>query len=112
VPDQSIRFAVTQNFNQNLDSEILSTQKFEDLFISKRAVPDPVDKGADLVLWYSVEVFRDTNLLQQPWEGALFIHGLYFAHDPEPRTLTAIAANLSGEFFRPAPTQKWQRFAK
>ena len=112
VPDQSIRFAVTKNFNHDLESEILSTQKFEDLFISKRAVPDSVKSGADLVLWYSVEVFRDMKQLQQPWEGALFIHGLYFAHDPEPKSFISMASNLSAELLKPAPAQKWQRYAK
>jgi hypothetical protein len=111
VPDQSIRFAVTKNFNHNLESEILSTQKFEDLFISQRAVPDSVKSGADLVLWYSVEVFRDIKQLQQPWEGSLFIHGLYFAHDPEPLSFTSLAGNLSEKLLKPTPTQKWQRYA-
>jgi hypothetical protein len=111
VPDQSIQFAVTKNFNKNLDTETLSTEKFEDLFTSQHLSPEAVDKGADIVLWYSVEAFRDGSKLDEPWTGTLFIHGMYFAHEQEPFSAASIAANLSGKLQNPPPVQKWQRYA-
>jgi hypothetical protein len=118
APDQNYRFAITKNFNSDLSNEILSAPKFEDLFIAQRGtVPDSFDKdGNDLVIWLSIEVFRDRRKLAQPWEGALFVHGMYFAHNPEPGVSTqagaqAAAGGLRERLLKPKPDRQWKRFA-
>lgn len=126
IPDQSIRFAITTNFNTNLATDVLSTEKFDDLFLKRKetapgrvpGTPDEVKKGADLVLWFSIEVFRGSEPVnvQSPWEGTLFMHGCYFAHDPEPGLLSkpgfisASGGTRSG-LLKPIPTRTWARLA-
>jgi hypothetical protein len=61
ITDQTIRLAVTKNFNLNLSNEVLSTQKFEELFLNRKAIPDEVKNGEDLVIWMSIEVFRSSE---------------------------------------------------
>ena len=118
IPDQSYRFAITKNFNTDLSTEILSTPVFEDLFTAKRALPDALSTdGDDLVLWMSIEVVRDKTRTAEPWEGALFIHGMYFAHNPEPDLGSKIgaliaAAGLRQPLLKPPPKRTWRRLAR
>jgi hypothetical protein len=56
---------------------------WEDLFHQNNfPTPDLIKSGADLVLWYSAEVYPDEHA---PWgKGAVFLHGIFFAHNREP----------------------------
>jgi hypothetical protein len=89
---QTIRFAVAQYDKdtdpspRTLDLKKLSTVPFADLFTNR--APQPIAKGGDLVLWYSVEVARSLMVtkditLTTPLRGTVLIHGLYFAHESE-----------------------------
>ena len=73
--------------------------------------------GDDLVPWMSIEVVRDKARTAQPWEGALFIHGMYFAHNPEPDAGSKIgaliaAAGLRQPLLKPPPKRTWRRLAR
>lgn len=95
----------------------LSTEVWSDLFHKKNTpVPEVVEQGSDLVLWYSARVNQD---LKQTWsEGAVFIHGIFFAHNAEPYGLSISVGSrlplywdrdsddikISKAWFRPANT--------
>lgn len=106
---QTIRIAVTKN-DAGIDPAkgvaptALSKDDWESLFKpGLRPAPDPIISGADIVLWYSTEVHRDLTDSSVPpgsplanpkvpalgsytsaAAGAVFIHGIFFAHDAEP----------------------------
>lgn len=87
VHDQSITFAITgHRANPGAD---VSTPVFADLFTGN---PKDISAGDDLVQWFSIELFRNQDNLQSPWEGTVFIHGLYFAYSQEPPWVAARAA--------------------
>lgn len=86
VHDQSITFAITGH-RPNPDDDV-STSNFADLFTGN---PKDISAGDDLVQWISIELFR-ADPLQSPWEGTVFIHGIYFAHSQEPAWVAARAA--------------------
>jgi hypothetical protein len=81
------------------------------LFINQRIQPDILDQGEDLVLWYSVEAYRElfipslvvdrasapsllpadpvvTRSRSYKWTGSgtVFLHGIFFAHNAEQVT--------------------------
>jgi len=117
IPDQTLRFAVTDASTPTHQAVLNpSEQKFEDLFV-KKALPGRIPpEGSALVTWFSIEVFRDPKDDRDSWEGTVFIHGLYFAHNPEPPLLsvsgaTAMLGGLRDGLLKPKPTQKWVRNA-
>jgi len=61
----------------------LTAENWADLF-NKNNAPSPalIKDGGDLVLWYCSEVHRRDSL--SPPEGAVFLHGIFFAHNVEP----------------------------
>ena len=103
---QSIRLAIVKN-DAKLDPTAgvplnsLSTADWKALFNpGLRATPDDISAGADIVLWYSAEVagrvlvpgYRDGSFLptdvppqvyQAKTSGTIFLHGIFFAHNPE-----------------------------
>jgi hypothetical protein len=89
-----------------------STRSFEQLFTNVSSTHHMIDKGADLVLWLSFEVFRDDALLHQPWEGTLFVNGLYFAHNKDATPAAANLGGAYGEASNPTPKPIWQRRAR
>lgn len=111
LADQTLKFAITKNFGM---AGTLTTSPFEDLFKRLRGKPESIKAGDDLVFWLSIEVFRPKADSRNDWDGTVFVHGMYFAHDPEPGLLSqAGLLGLQGELFKSYPdqTQAWERFA-
>jgi hypothetical protein len=101
---QNLRIAVTRN-RKNLDPDqgatasAMSKKDWKTAFNSSGA-PDKIYDGADLVMWYSIEVLHAMDWLvnnafsfsRSTWTpkpgGTLFIHGIFFAHDAEQTGIT------------------------
>jgi hypothetical protein len=104
---QSIRFAVTIN-DARLDPDQpgvslkdLSNIDWKETFQSLRSQPNDISTPSDLMLWYSTEVHRDVTVpslttftapsyttsaggsFTAATAGTVFIHGFFFAHEPE-----------------------------
>ena len=121
IPKQSIKFAVTK-YDKNKDPnekdvhlKDLSGIRFEDTFIEKEEAKDPkyIEKGADIVLWYSVEVHKEES---KNFEGTIFIHGMFFAHDSEQTWAFSSPERFIGEteptHIPGRPDQQWIRNPK
>ena len=104
---QTIRVAVTKNdpaldpTRSGVTLDSLSREDWPTLFSSVRPTPDSIEAGGDLVLWYSTEVHRSTDFpgrysfaifpqrlaaattLFTRTAGTVFVHGMFFAHNPE-----------------------------
>jgi hypothetical protein len=104
---QSIRVAIVKNdakLDPNAGAALaaLSKADWKTLFApGLRATPDDISAGADLVLWLSAEVasrvtlpayrtgesFLPTDVAARVVEaktsGTIFLHGMFFAHNPE-----------------------------
>jgi hypothetical protein len=78
VHDQTITFAIAVD-RGDADKDV-STRFFSDMFTG---MPKDISVGAELVQWFSIELFRGADAMQGPWEGTVFIHGIYFAHSQE-----------------------------
>jgi hypothetical protein len=109
IPVQSIRFAIAKDSPKRTAQANPSNKIFDQIFVGED--PAEVDKGTDLVLWISIDIFRDNRMLKKPWEGALFVHGLYFAHDPEPTIGLATLIEGRKPLLKPKPKRKWVRLA-
>ncbi len=84
LPNQTIIVAVC------LKDSIKDTKAdFEESFTlgadGKVRIPEKIEDGARIELWYSTEI--RPSLLYPSNEGCVFIHGFFFAHDPEPTLL-------------------------
>lgn len=65
----------------------LTAENWADLFHKNNSPsPDRIKDGGDLVLWYSCEVHRSES--HPSAEGAVFLHGIFFAHNREPYDLS------------------------
>jgi hypothetical protein len=109
---QSIRFAVTLN-EPKLDPDQtgvslknLTAIDWKQLFQGLRPKPSDISNPSDIVLWYSIEVHREVtvpsitlftppNYTSYPGgsftagtAGTVFIHGIFFAHEPEQTAKT------------------------
>jgi hypothetical protein len=135
---QSIRVAVTEN-DAALDPTKpgatfsgLSKVDWKTLFTGLRATPRDIAAGADIVCWYSAEVHRELtvpswseftppNTTTHPpvthtnkLEGTVFLHGLFFAHEPE---ITGFGIGDTGAQYWPSSAssirsaEKWFRDA-
>ena len=84
IPHQSIRFAITGGGTQWSPANHPSTKVFDDLFVSARN-PADIKDGAVLTQWLSFEVERDVDEVNKNglWEGTVFAHGYFFAHEYE-----------------------------
>ncbi len=103
---QTIRVAIVKNDakldpNAGVTLTALSTADWKTLFNpGLRTTPDDISAGTDIVLWLSAEVagrvtipsYRDgsflpTDVAAQTIEakpsGTIFLHGMFFAHNPE-----------------------------
>jgi hypothetical protein len=109
---QSTRFAVTVNDAKlNPDQRGVSLKDLSNLdwkrtFLALRGQPIDISSPSDIVLWYSIEVHRDVtapsitmftppNYTSYPGgsftagtAGTVFIHGIFFAHEPEQTAKT------------------------
>jgi hypothetical protein len=118
---QSIRVAIVKNDprldpNTGVALGTLSKPDWKTLFDpGLRATPDEISAGADIVLWLSAEVagrvtlpgYRDGSFLPTDVAaktyiaaatGTIFLHGLFFAHNPEQ---TGIAVGQTGPQYTP-----------
>jgi len=108
---QTIRFAIVRNEprldpNTGVAAADLSKADWKTMFDpGLRATPDDISAGADIVLWFSTEIagrvqipgyrgdsFLPTDVPGQMYEsrtsGTVFLHGMFFAHNPEQKGLT------------------------
>lgn len=77
-----------------------------------RPMPDFIKDGAPLELWMPIQVRLGTANATR--KGMVFIHGLYFAHDPEKYRLTPLSriGTKEDEYHNGNsvfPDQEWQR---
>jgi hypothetical protein len=116
---QTINVAVVSN-DPSLDPNHSGTslaglceEDWKSLFTGLRAKPAEIVKGAEIVCWYSTEVNRElttpasTTLgftttsaktyTNKP-EGTVFLHGLFFAHEPE---ITGFGIGDTGPLYWP-----------
>lgn len=107
---QTIRVAVVKNDtkldpNTGVALSALSRTDWKTLFDGGlRVAPDDISAGADIVLWFSAEVagrvtvpgyragtFLPNDVAAKTYEaaaaGTIFLHGLFFAHNPEQTAL-------------------------
>jgi hypothetical protein len=98
---QTVRVAVTRNeraldpTQPNVRLENLSREDWLSLFTVLRPTPQDIFSGGDLVFWYSTEVHRSVTIPAYEStpgstytggrKGSVFLHGIFFAHDPEGR---------------------------
>lgn len=112
IPRQTIRFAITREAPQGTAAgaanpwypvgEAPSRSTFEELFTKKQPDPSPVAQGERLVLWYSIQV--DRRAAEWALRGTVFLHGLFFAHEPEPRL--SLLTGTTGPILKPK-REKW-----
>jgi hypothetical protein len=117
IDKQKLKFAVVLNEGLPDDVHAHSSEVFEDFFKTHRGkVPEDIQKGGDLVLYYSVEVpavDRSSTPEYNNWDilqGEVFVHGMFFAHEPEKSSLYAGA--MGPMYKRPAESKvpkKWVR---
>ena len=124
--------------------EDLVQENWSRLFTTLRAQPLDIHDGADLVLWYSAEVHRAASLppsrvtsgggygptglptsymlpgqtLVSTMSGSVFLHGIFFAHDPEPDGMPwfGVGTGSRDEQYSPRSLEElrrspqWERF--
>ncbi|AXG69594.1 hypothetical protein KORDIASMS9_01819 [Kordia sp. SMS9] len=116
IQNQSIRFAIVKNDSlPKWDHSEHSTENFGDFFENLHGVPEPIligtkpDEGANLVLYYSTEVFAEKQpygrvsarglgsegVIKVPLEGNVFLHGIFFAHQDEKSSGTLVGSQYS-----------------
>lgn len=95
IPNQTIQFAVTlakppgqTEPRDRWDADQCpSTSVFEELFINPEAPSPPRDigQGEDIVTWLAITVENENADGRQgeKFQGTVFAHGLFFAHNPE-----------------------------
>jgi hypothetical protein len=139
---QSIRFAIVK-YNK-IEDESTTTKDFGEKFKNKIEQPTTnlkrIDNGEDLLLWYSIELHREVILPEYYDEdialapgnmrvkiqeetfitsltGTVFIHGLFFAHEQEPKDPPITVGSTDEEYFPKKKTKiikemKFNRDAK
>jgi hypothetical protein len=120
IPLQTIRLAVTQNKGRfSLDKNPiynLTEMDWESLFeTNNNPPPQKIEDGDDIVLWYSTRVHTHLPFmpnLKSNLSGTVFLHGMFFPHDPEDDFVTV--GSTSAEHFDRSESQiikanKWFR---
>jgi len=107
IDKQKLRVAIVVNDGLPDDVSAHSSEVFEDFFMNRKRTQAPTDlpaplapptsiaQGGDLVLYYSAEVpalnrssipeYNARKILN----GDVFVHGVFFAHEPELSLLKA-----------------------
>ncbi len=86
IPRQDVLVAVSK-YSKALDPMLaplnkLTAETWWELFEKNNTpLPAEIKNGGDLVLWYCADVHRGDGLAV---EGAVFLHGVFFAHNAEP----------------------------
>lgn len=129
IPDQTIRFAITKFQDQvyeNLsnksegidrwdpDINPPSTKIYEELFFNPATnlpIPRDISKGERLLFWISFEIFKH-DISSSSFEGTVFPHGFYFAHNIEPGIdVNPFAETIGKEIQNPTYTNPtWKRY--
>lgn len=114
---QWLEIAVVVNKDLPADIRDHSTQIFSDCFTQRKGQgvdPAPIADGGDLILYYSAQIpvqSRSFNLAYNAskfFEGQVFVHGLFFAHELEKSTL--LTGPLGPVYLRPShPKETWFR---
>jgi hypothetical protein len=115
VPEQNLQFAVTKNDAVEWTKERNPSEPdFRSLFTDRRRKPDLIERGGDLVLWMCWEAFRGDGryVNSDPWEGTLFVNGIYFAHNKDKTPIAATAGGAYREGWNPEPKQQWGRYTR
>jgi hypothetical protein len=133
---QTIRFAVVKNdpgrdpTRPGVSMDSLSRDDWESLFTGRP--PEEILAGDDLVFWYSAEVHAETTFpevwsaaifptrragaltLRTDPRGTVFLHGIFFAHNPEQG---GFGVGSTGPIYLPdsmaavRKAKKWKRLA-
>jgi hypothetical protein len=103
IPHQNVTFGVTSVTRQS----VFGARGFE-----IKDPPSRIDSGLSLSLGLSFEVFRQDTHLNNPWEGTLFVNGLFFAHNKDGTPLFLKVAGAHGEGETPVAKPYWQRRAR
>jgi hypothetical protein len=119
---QTIRVAVTKNDRRFDPTHArlvdLTKMNWEWLFdINNSPAPQRISSGDDIVLWYSAQVHGQIGPPRQGLKtsldsGTVFLHGIFFAHDPEIETVAV--GSTSAEYFERSESEivserKWLR---
>jgi len=83
--------------------ESLCREDWSTLFTGDHAAPHNIEAGADIVLWYSAEVWRQVQVSGSYIAGlsppaTVFLHGVFFAHDAEQTSVTTPIGPTTAEF--------------
>lgn len=142
LPDQTIEFAIIQPaFTTDVEDQLLRKidmdpvmwlfQDFDKIWSGIRYQPADVLPSSDLVIWMSITAYhpdrnaagpnyrprpslnpKQKDYVLSPWQGTLFSHGLFFAHedwDVLPRSLRILPGIFSAQYLRGTPTKVWRR---
>ena len=110
IPDQDIWAVILREGQvEGLASDFKAQVK------ALREFPDPIADGSDIELWMVCKAHVNGGEL--PTMGSFFIHGLFFAHDPEPEywtqplSRTFQSGTRAREYSNPdhPDTKKWER---
>jgi len=75
IPNQNLWFAITQ-----IDAKYKAEKYFSDSLGIRTRRPAKITAGGDMLTWFSLTAIRQKN---KPFEGTLFTHGIFFAHNEE-----------------------------
>jgi hypothetical protein len=123
IPTQTIQFAVTLSKPPaNTDprdrwdaDQCPSERVFEDLFIKPDApsLPRDISLGEDILTWLSFKVYNDGAAAKEgeKFQGTVFMHGLFFAHNAEMTWIQSpFAGTIGQELQKPKyPQPTWRR---
>lgn len=106
ISNQAIRIAVVANQGLPADMHKHRSESF-DTFFEQLATARKVkiDNGEELVLYYSAEIplpkrsRSEKENEKAELKGTVCIHGLYFAHDPEPDKSLLSIVGATGKLF-------------
>jgi hypothetical protein len=101
LPLQTIRFAIVRS-----ERDIRPDRLFESSYAGRD--PEVVRDGADFVLWMCFEARRGSA---STFQGTVFVHGLYFPHEPESDE-NPFAFSLGQEIEPDSSEAKWHRQPK
>ncbi|MEO5645715.1 MAG: hypothetical protein ABIQ40_13455 [Bacteroidia bacterium] len=141
IPNQTIRFSITKTKpplqingkNDQWDAESNPSERnFESLFynpIDETPKPREIKDGDDLLFWISFEVHNtpmedlssriaditvdEETSMANPFQGTVFIHGFYFAHNIEDYLSNAFKFTIDKNGNYPERTSyRWHRDAE
>ena len=126
IPNQDLWFAITKSprgqvlFFDYLTSKSLDfSDPLNKFFERPGDKPDPIWQGDSLLTtWIDITArsnYIDTKspykkAMQSPFEGTLFAHGMFFAHEDEDvMPFFGVPGAYKPQFIPPQPKRQWRR---